>query len=348
MKRMVAIGVVGAVALAACSSGSSAAKPKAVAKVTTTTTKPPPVAPLTGLADPTGIAQTRSLVSIKIDNDTYISRPQTGIDQADIVWDEVVEGEATRFLAMFQSQTPDVVGPVRSVRRTDPLIVWPYGGIFAYSGGAKYAVDAISLAPVKRVDESAAGSAMFRDSSRKPPHNLYAHPAQLFTLGGVPAPPPPVFDYAKPSAVTPGVRVVSVHLGFAGQWAPTYTWEPGNGVWLRSTNAGPFVVKSGKQIAPQNVVVLSVVYAGGVGVIGAEAQLVGRGPAKVFTNGREIDGAWVRAAKTDRIALIGADGKPILLTPGQTWVELPNTTYSIDVVPVPLPATTSSSKPAKP
>ena len=71
----------------------------------------------------------------------------------------------TRFLAMFQSQVPDVVGPVRSVRLTDPLIVWPVGGVFAYSGGAKYAVDAINQAPVVRIDESAAGDAMFRDSA---------------------------------------------------------------------------------------------------------------------------------------------------------------------------------------
>ena len=327
------------VALAACSSGStSAAKPKAVAKVTTTTTKPPPVAPLTGLADPTGIAQTRSLVSIKIDNDSNLARPQTGIDQADIVWDEVVEGEGTRFLAMFQSQVPDVVGPVRSVRLTDPLIVWPYGGIFAYSGGAKYAVDGISQAPVKRIDESAAGKAMFRDSARRPPHNLYARPPLLFTLGGVPVPPPSVFDYAT-GAVTAGQVVASVHIGNPPEFAPTYTWDAASGTWRRSTRAGPFLVKSGVQIAPRNVVVLSVVYGGaGLGQIGAEAQLVGRGPAKVFTNGREIDGSWSRAAKTDRIALIGADGEPILLTPGQTWVELPDVSYPITVVtPAPPP-----------
>lgn len=348
MRRLVAVGVVGALAVGACSSGStSAAKPKAAAKLTSTTTKAPPVAPLTGMADPTGIAQTRSLVSIKIDNDSSLARPQTGIDQADIVWDEVVEGEGTRFLAMFQSQVPDVVGPVRSVRLTDPLIVWPYGGIFAYSGGAKYAVDGISQAPVKRIDESAAGNAMFRDSARRPPHNLYAHPAQLFTLGGVPAPPPPVFDYAT-GAVTAGRVVTSVHIGFSSEFAPTYTWDAASGTWRRSTRAGPFVVKSGAQIAPRNVVVLPVVYGGaGLGQIGAEARLVGAGPVKVFTNGREIDGTWSRAAKTDRIALVGADGTPIRLTPGQTWVELPDVSYPIDVV-APAPPPTQPVKPAKP
>ena len=164
--------VVAIVVLVVAGCGSSAATQakravKKLASTTTTTTKAPPVAPLTGLPDADGAAQARSVVSIKIDNGNKETRPQTGIEQADVVWDEVVEGEATRFLAMFQSQTPEVVGPVRSVRLTDPLIVWPVGGVFAYSGGAKYAVDGIKLAPVKLIDESAAGKAMFRDSSRR-------------------------------------------------------------------------------------------------------------------------------------------------------------------------------------
>ncbi len=339
------------VALIVSGCGSSAATQakravKKLASTTTTITKAPPVAPLTGLPDPSGAAQARSVVSIKIDNDSSLARPQTGIEQADVVWDEVVEGEATRFLAMFQSQTPEVVGPVRSVRLTDPLIVWPVGGVFAFSGGAKYAVDGISQAPVKRIDESGAGNAMFRDSSRKPPHNLYARPADLFGLGGEPAPPPALFGYS-PTPITAGVPVTSVHVSFSNrEFAPTYTWDGGSGTWLRSTSAGPFTTKSGKQIAPTNVIVLSVAYAGGVGQIGAEAQLVGQGSVKVFTNGYEVDGTWSRTDKAQRIEFKDAAGKPILLTPGSTWVELPDVSYPIEAVPAtPAPAAAPAAKP---
>ncbi|MBK5287919.1 MAG: DUF3048 domain-containing protein [Acidimicrobiia bacterium] len=322
-------------ALGACSSsGSAKAKTKAKPS-TTTTTAPPPVAPLTGLPDPSGAAQSRPVVSIKIDNDSSLARPQTGIDQADIVWDEVVEGEATRFLAMFQSQAPEVVGPVRSVRLTDPLIVWPVGGVFAFSGGAKYAIDGITQAPVTLVDESRAGSAMFRDSARSAPHNLYARPPQLFTVGGVPAPPPPLFDYVR-TVSTQGIAVAGVTIGFSNrEFAPTYTWDGGTGTWLRSTAAGPFVAKSGAQIAPKNVVVLPVAYAGGVGRIGAEAQLVGEGPVQIFTNGAVINGTWSRSDKAQRITFVDPNGKPIKLTPGPTWVELPDPSYPITVLPAP-------------
>ena len=320
--------------VAACGgSGSKASPPKKPAASTTTTTKAPPVAPLTGLPDPGGAAQGRSVVSIKIDNDSSLARPQTGIDAADIVWDEVVEGQGTRFLAMFQSQVPDVVGPVRSVRLTDPLIVWPVGGVFAYSGGAQYAVDGINQAPVVRIDESAAGDAMFRDSSRRPPHNLYAKPPILFTKGGTPVPPPPLFQYAA-APVTAGTPVSAVHIGFAGEFAPTYTWDAASGTWKRATRDGPFMVKSGAQVATKNVVVLSVVYGGtGLGQIGAEAQLVGTGTANVFTNGRQITGTWTRSDKAKPISLLDAAGKPIQLTPGNTWVELPDTSYAITPTP---------------
>jgi hypothetical protein len=332
VRTMAVVAAISATAAACGGSGSSAAKKPKPAPSTSTTTKAPPTAPLTGLADPDGAAQGRPVVSIKIDNDSSLARPQTGIDQADIVWDEVVEGQGTRFLAMFNSTSPDVVGPVRSVRLTDPLIVWPVGGVFAYSGGAPYAVAGISKAPVKQVNESSAGSAMFRDSARRPPHNLYARPADLFTMGGTPTPPPPLFGYSS-TPVTAGTPASAVHIGFSREFAPTYTWDATKGVWLRTTDAGPFVTKSGAQIAPKNVVVLPVVYQGGVGVIGAEAQLVGNGTVQVFTNGRVIQGTWTRPDVEQPMKLTAADGKPIKLTPGQTWVELPDVSYAIEVTP---------------
>ena len=83
------------------------------------------------------------------------------------MYEEVVEGGITRLAAIFNSHAPDRVGPVRSVRKTDQSIVWPIGGIFAYSGGAPYAIDSINTAPVVQLDETRAGPLMFRDHSRR-------------------------------------------------------------------------------------------------------------------------------------------------------------------------------------
>ena len=169
------------------------------------------------------------------------------------------------------------------MRLTDPSIVWPVGGIFVYSGGAPNAVRAIGQAPVTLVDESKAGEAMFRDRSRPPPHNLFGRPTRLWAFGGGPVPPPPQFTYTSPGKVTAAATAAtSVSIGYSRDYAVSYTWDAGAGAWLRSTAGRPFVSRSGGQIATQNVVILPVVYRGGVGQEGAEAQLVGRGSAIVL------------------------------------------------------------------
>src|ERR1035441_9642314 len=140
---------------------------------TTTTTLPQyPTAPLTGVVDPSGTALKRPALTVKVEN-TPQALPQWGIDQADVVYEEIVNGGITRLAAIFNSQAPAKVGPVRSVRPTDTQVVWPLGGVFAYSGGAPYAVASISTAPVKLIDESSAGTAMFRDPNLYAPHNLF-------------------------------------------------------------------------------------------------------------------------------------------------------------------------------
>ena len=121
------------------------------------------IAALTGLPDPTAITKRRSALTIKFDN-TPQAHPQYGVNRADVVYEEIVEGGITRLAAIFNSNLPTKVGPVRSVRRTDREIVFPIRGIFAFSGGAPYAISSIETAPVKLIDQSNAGAEIFRYS----------------------------------------------------------------------------------------------------------------------------------------------------------------------------------------
>src|SRR5689334_6654485 len=165
------VAAIAVVALAGCGGGKHASKPPTHAQQAKK--KPLPVAPLTGLTD-TNNANKRCAITVKIDN-TEAGHPKYGVEDADVVYEEVVEGGYTRLAAIFNSHTPDRVGPVRSVRKTDQSLVWPIGGVFAYSGGAPYAIASINTAPVVRLDETRAGALMFRDHARVPPVNLYAH-----------------------------------------------------------------------------------------------------------------------------------------------------------------------------
>ena len=329
-----AVLAVGLVAAACGGGGTGAAKP---AGTTTTRAAAPPVAPLTGLPDPDGTAAHRPVLSVKVEN-TPEARPQSGLEDADIVWDEVVEGQITRLLAMFQSQSADTVGPIRSVRLTDPLIVWPVGGIFAFSGGAPTIVAAINAAPVKVIDENTAKTAMFRDTTKRAPHNLFGHPDALWAFGGTPAPPPPLFEYLAAGKQPAGTPAASVSIGFRGDYAVGYTWDAATGRWLRSTAGRPFMARSGEQIATQNVVILPVTYEGGVGREGSVAQLIGQGDATVLSGGVSIPAHWTRPDKTEPMKLTTAQGAPLRLVPGTTWVELPDVSYPVVVTPAASPA----------
>jgi hypothetical protein len=300
---------------------------------TTTTTIPVAIAPLTGLPDPSGSAITRSALTIKIEN-TPEALPQWGIDQADVVYEEIVNGGITRLAAIFNSQAPVKVGPVRSVRPTDTQVVWPLGGIFAYSGGAPYAVASIETAPVKLVDESSAGTAMFRDLSLEAPHNLFAVAPSLFAFGGTPTPPPALFNYRSATDKVTGRKINSFIVQFPSIYPVTWTWDTTTTSWDRTLFGMADITGTGVRESPKNVIVMYVTYVNGIGTEASYANLQGSGVADVFTDGREVVGTWSRgASKADIISYQTAAGKTITLSPGQTWVELLNTGAALTLNP---------------
>jgi hypothetical protein len=337
--RLLAVVALTAVVASAC--GTNHSRAIASAPTTSTTvvhrarpvkTKPrPAVAPLTGLPDPFDVTAHRCAVTVKIDN-TPAAQPHYGLEQADVVYEEVVEGGITRLAAVFNSQAPDRVGPVRSVRRTDQSLVWPLRGVFAYSGGAAYAIASIDTAPVVQLDETRAGSMMFRDDTRSAPHNLYAHVDQMYARCASP-PPPALFTYRQPQASAAGAVVGSVRVGFMQGYAVTWTWDSYSGSWRRSLFGRPEITAAGEPLEATNVVVMSTNYVGGVGVEGAEANLVGRGTAWVFSAGREVTGTWVRPDKTKPARLFDSQHRIVPLSPGPTWVELPDASYQVFATP---------------
>ncbi|HEV3186747.1 MAG TPA: DUF3048 domain-containing protein [Acidimicrobiales bacterium] len=309
-------------------------KSKATGTTTTTTTKPVPHysnAPLTGVVDTSGLSLTRPALTVKIEN-TPEALPQWGIDQADVVYEEIVNGGITRLAAIFNSHAPAKVGPVRSVRPTDTQVVWPLGGIFAYSGGAAYAVASISTAPVKLIDESSAGTAMFRDPNLYAPHNLFAVASALFAFKGTPTPPPALFSYRKSTEKPVGSKVARFVVPFPSIYPVTWTWNATTTSWDRTLFGKADVTGTGVRESPKNVVVMFVNYVNGIGTEASYANLQGSGPVSVFSDGKEVQGTWSRGpSKADVIQYKTAKGTTITLTPGQTWVELLNTGTTLTV-----------------
>src|SRR5579884_1178350 len=184
-RRALAAEVVGAVALAGCSSAKihGAATVTPAAPVTSSTTTPA-VYPLTGLPVTNAANAARPALSVKIDN-VAGSFPQAGLNQADIVFDVLVEGGLTRLFATFQSQNASVIGPVRSARPVDADLLRLYGpSLFAYSGAAAGEIaPTIAHGDATRIPWANFPGAFYVDHSRPSPHDVMTSTGLLYATG---------------------------------------------------------------------------------------------------------------------------------------------------------------------
>jgi hypothetical protein len=293
---------------------------------TTSTTIPAdPVMPLTGMPIEDPALAGRVALVVKIDNHPE-ARPQSGLNQADIVYEENVE-QLTRFAAVFQTNDPDPVGPIRSGREQDVELLGSLNKpIFAWSGGNPGVTAAINGSDfvVANVQTNARkASQSYRARDRGVPHNLYAQGSGLFTMAPEGATPPPQqFAYRKagdPVAGDPSAGIEVAMDGVKVRWA----YDPTSGTYLRFQGGKAHNDAALGQVDAANVVVLVVDYEQSqIYAPSPIAQTIGTGEAFVSSGGSVVHGTWSRDDRLKPFTLTGDDGKPILLTPGRTWVEL--------------------------
>ncbi|HEY0519265.1 MAG TPA: DUF3048 domain-containing protein, partial [Ilumatobacteraceae bacterium] len=279
------------------SSSAGATSSSTAAASTSSTVPAEPVMPLTGLPIQDPAIAARSALVVKIDNHPD-ARPQSGLNQADIVFEENVE-ELTRFAAVFQTNTPDPVGPIRSGRTQDVQLLGSLNKpIFAWSGGNPGVTKAINGSDfiVANVQSNASkASQSFRSRDRAAPHNLYAEGSGLFTLSpAVPSPPPLQFKYRAQGADVEGVASAGAQLAMDGvnvKWQ----FDPKTGSYLRFQSGKAHNDAALGQLNAANVVVVVVDYRPSpADPKSPEAQTTGSGEAFVFTGNKVVHGTWVR------------------------------------------------------
>ena len=295
--------------------------------------------PLTGLPATDPAKLKRPALVVKIDNADgdgrgNQARPQTGLNQADVVYEEKVEGAVTRLAAIFQSQDSDPVGPIRSARSTDVAVFSPLNRpLFAWSGANPTFADIIHSSPIVDVGFDAHSEVYDRRADKIGPHNLYSSTPALYSLAppdGVA--PPALFQYRAASEPlgAGAMPIGSIHIDFGGGGgsAPVdYGWDAGRGGFGRTQRGTIDVDEADVQIAPANVIVQFTDYVdtGITDVVGTpvpEAQLVGTGRALIMTNGMIFEAVWTKTAPEAVPTYVDSAGKPVKLTPGQTFVEL--------------------------
>ncbi len=281
------------------------------------------VHPLTGQL--TNDLSNAPALAVKIDNAPR-ARPQTALSQADIVYEEKVEAGLTRFVAIYQSEAPTEVGPVRSIRTTDFDLLEQFNTPLLAASGANPAIlTQLEEEPVVNVNALVAGSAYYRKRGRSIPYNLFASTESLWSAagdqGGVPN---PVFTYRKVGERRLGVAKktngVSIDFGLS---TASYQWDGTRQGWLRSQNGTPHLEETGNQIAPDNVIVLITDYEpSSADGRSPEAITIGTGKAFVFVEGFLTRGTWSRETADQPMVFKDKNNKVIKLSTGSTWIEL--------------------------
>jgi hypothetical protein len=318
------------------------------AAVTSTTVAPPPAptCPLTGAPAPGGTVPARPALGVKIGNYPG-DRPSAGLDQADIVFEEPVEGAITRLLAVFQCQGATLVGDLRSAREPDAGILSQLSDpLFVHAGGIDPVIALLADSPLidENLYQGSNGSAIIQQPGRVAPYSTFVNTASLWAFDPTDTKAPaPIFQYSDtlPAGSVPGSGT-SVHIPFSASSDVTWQWSASAGKYLRFYSGAADILLDNSQTAATNVVILSVQTATGSWVENSEGghevdvTATGSGPLVVMRNGAAITGTWSRAALTTPATLTSANGTPITLQPGNTWVEL---------VPDGIPVTPAGSPP---
>ena len=301
----------------------------------------------------------RRVVAVKIDNH-WDARPQSGIEHADAVYELLVEGGLTRFIALFHHSDTEFLGPIRSGRPTDPTLVKFLGAPLQISGAQAWVSSLIAGYGVKVLGDN--GNTTFRIGTRRAPHNLYGSTVAMRSVSdqrGYPDEPPvqPMFVFGEADPGQPGASEVildwsdrpvvrwewtgSEYLRFNGETPHNYlalpsdddgeqedetteTTETTEAIGTTETTE-PEVLEH--QIATDTLVVLTATRywassSSGAGSSVPALDTVGTGTAYVFYDGTVVEGTWERASVDERFELADADGTPLVVPPGRLWISV--------------------------
>lgn len=323
--------------------GSSTTQAEQVAEEETIPPPPPPPppisynCPLSGIEKPDKASITRRPIIFQVDN-APAARPQSGLSQADIVYEAMAEGEITRFSAVFMCQEASTVGPIRSARLISLDLVPEYYALFSNSGSSNgVAAELAARDDIPNINHGNFSEAYWRTDDRYAPHNLMTSTTgirEAAAAAGVPTTASitgPAFKADAPA--TAPLKSISVPYS---AWADvSYQYDPVSNGWLRFISGEPHIdALNNAQINARNVIIQYVpvtesdIEESEGGAMGLTFGLTGTGKVLIFQDGQVISGKWSRPSPTAPTSYLDAAGNPIPLNQGQTWIQLVPTEFT--------------------
>ena len=293
--------------------------------------------PVNGLVMPAG-SNNSIVIGIKNDNNVR-ARPQSGPQNADAVFEVLVEGGMTRFINIFYESDTTYHGPIRSARPTDPTVLRPIDGVLIASGATGGLIPEIIDMGVPVITDRRPD--YFRISSRKAPHNLYADTYKLKSTAiskgyKKSTNPQPLFPWGEPNINT-WTNINSLKLKFSSQTSTTWTWN--GSAYTRtyydayrgssSGNAHNWINQDGTtgQITfPTVIALFCEPYIHPLQL--PSVKTVGEGRAVIMHKGKMLDARWKRGSNLDPFHIVDSSGNSLLVPKGKPWISLVPSTYS--------------------
>ncbi len=292
---------------------------------------PADASPLSGRAGGAG----KPTIIVKFDN-TPNAQPHSGIKKADVVYVEEVEYGLTRLAAVFATDLPKVVGPIRSARISDLDLFANYGTpAFSYSGAQHKLRPFIAASALIDVSGDQGPYGYFRDNGRRAPYNFMGYPDKLIKRAKTASEAPQIgFQFSK--AAPEGGKAVQKITATYPSSSAQFLWNAKSGGYDVRLNGSPArATEGGTQRATTVVIQYVKQYDSGFGdKFGGRTpkeETIGTGKGWVFRNGKAYKVTWSRPDKKSPTQFVGADGQVVTFAPGQVWVALVNRTKPVTI-----------------
>lgn len=287
----------------------------------------------------------RPVFGIMVENHYPDARPQSGIDQASVVFEAIAEGGITRFLTLYQDKQPEYIGPVRSARPYYVQWCMGFDCAYAHAGGSPEALADIRSWGTKDLNDTP--GIFWRVSSRYAPHNLYTSIPKLTELATsrgygtasftgfarkkeqaykAPAATTTTQTTTKKAAAPADTRTPASSIDFnisSGAYNAHFDYDATSNAYKRSQGGAAHMVvdSAGNQTQLTPKVVIAIITSFGTASDKhSQYGVVGSGQAFVFQDGTVTTGTWSKENTTAPLVFKDAAGAPLPLNPGQTWI----------------------------